>query len=150
MIIDEDNGSDNEKPAVTDVAGTAYRESMTSVDGFTRGPNGRVKFNKDTKKRRREDEELEDVEMADGEAGSTKAKKNKRKADARIGQEFKAKVGANLVLLLCSSSSYLAKQKAGGDVKKGGVDPYAYMSLSQATKKGGKGGRSQIGIVGKR
>jgi ribosomal RNA-processing protein 12 len=40
-------------------------------------------------------------------------------------------------------------QKAGGDVKKGGVDPYAYMTLSQAAKKkGGKSGR--IGIAGKR
>lgn len=38
-------------------------------------------------------------------------------------------------------------QKAGGDVKKGKVDPYAYLPLSQAaTRKG----RNRIGIAGKR
>lgn len=92
MIIDEpDAGTAGADAASTDVAGTAYRESMTSVDGFTRGPSGRVKFNKDTKKRRRENEEadVEDVEMADGESTN---KKNKRRTEVKLGQEFKAKV----------------------------------------------------------
>jgi len=135
MMIDSDSGSEaeaNVKRAGTDVAGSAYRESITSVDGFTRGPNGRIKFNKDTKKRRRENDEAEDVEMADGEAGSGKNKKNKQRSEVKLGHEFKAK-------------------KAGGDVKKGDVDPYAYMSLSQAAKKGGRGGhRAKTGITGKR
>lgn len=92
MIIDSDSDSDaNAKDVGGDVAGSAYRESITSVDGFTRGPNGRVKFNKDTKKRRRE-HEAEDVEMADGEAVSGKGRKNKRKSDVKLGHEFKAKV----------------------------------------------------------
>ncbi|TFK44425.1 armadillo-type protein [Crucibulum laeve] len=132
MIIDSGSDSDNEAAAPSveiDVAGSAYKESMTSVDGFTRGPNGRIKFNKDTKKRRRENEEVDgDIEMADVEAAAGK-KKPKRKSDVKLGQEFKAK-------------------KAGGDVKKGGVDPYAYLSLSQAAKKGGRG--NKIGIAGKR
>lgn len=92
MIIDEpDAETAGADAASTDVAGTAYRESMTSVDGFTRGPSGRVKFNKDTKKRRRENEEadVEDVEMADGESTN---KKNKRRTEVKLGQEFKAKV----------------------------------------------------------
>ncbi|KAG6920273.1 hypothetical protein DXG01_005042 [Tephrocybe rancida] len=132
MIIDDEQGSDNEGAGPsTDVAGTAYRETMTSVDGFTRGPNGRVKFNKDTKKRRREELEAEDIEMADGETGPAASKKNKRKAEPKLGHEFKAK-------------------RAGGDVKKKGVDPYAYLSLSQAAKKGGRGGRSNLGITGKK
>lgn len=38
-------------------------------------------------------------------------------------------------------------QKAGGDVKKGKLDPYAYLPLSQAAK---KKGRDRIGIAGKR
>lgn len=38
-------------------------------------------------------------------------------------------------------------QKAGGDVKKGKVDPYAYLPLSQAAK---RKGRDRIGITGKR
>ncbi|KAJ7163578.1 armadillo-type protein [Mycena crocata] len=129
MIIDDEGDAAEQGDAVVDVAGTAYRESMTSVDGFTRGANGRVKFNKDTKKRRRENEE-EDVEMGDGEGANNKSKKAKRKMEPKFGHEFKAK-------------------KAGGDVKKGGVDPYAYMSLSQAAKKG-SGRKEKMGIVGKR
>lgn len=38
-------------------------------------------------------------------------------------------------------------QKAGGDVQKGKVDPYAYLSLSQAATRKGRG---RIGIAGKR
>lgn len=97
MMIDSGSESDTEakaKRASTDVAGTAYRESITSVDGFTRGANGRVKFNKDTKKRRRENDEAEeDVEMADGDKG----KKSKRKSsEVKLGHEFKAKVNSIL------------------------------------------------------
>ena len=96
MIIDEAIDSDEEeKNAAADVAGTAYRESITSVDGFTRGPNGRIKFNKDTKKRRREDDTNQDVEMADVElASGDRSKKHKKKADPKFGHEFKAKVGS--------------------------------------------------------
>lgn len=106
MMIDSDSDSDAEdaKRASADVAGSAYRESITSVDGFTRGPNGRVKFNKDTKKRRRENNEAEDVEMRDAEAGPSN--KNKRKSEVRLGHEFKAKVTcfAMLVGLLVTDS----------------------------------------------
>jgi ribosomal RNA-processing protein 12 len=74
-----------------DVAGAAYRESIISVDGFTRGPNGRVKFNKNTKKRRRDDEDIEDVEMADGDNNFGKGRKHKRRSTEKFGQAFKAK-----------------------------------------------------------
>ncbi|KAH9951521.1 ribosomal RNA-processing protein 12 [Amylocystis lapponica] len=115
MVVDDDSPDEDADAAL---AGDAYRETITSADGFTRGPNGRVKFNKDTKKRRREAEEAdEDVEMATG------------MRYVKLGHEFKAK-------------------KAGGDIKKGGVEPYAYMSLSQAAKKHGRG--SRVGIAGKR
>ncbi|KAG5221476.1 NUC173-domain-containing protein [Salix suchowensis] len=86
----DDEAADNQQGE--DVVGTAYHESLTSVDGFTRGPKGQVKFNKDTKKRRREaDERDQDVEMADPEAAQAKPPKNKKKTDVRPGQEFKAK-----------------------------------------------------------
>ncbi|KAF4621075.1 hypothetical protein D9613_000384 [Agrocybe pediades] len=128
MIIDDSDSDDAQAEQQEDVVGSAYRETMTSVDGFTRGPNGKIKFNKDTKKRRRE--EVEDVEMADVEETKSdpRHKKTKKHNEPKIGHEFKAK-------------------KAGGDVKKGGVDPYAYLSLSQAAKAGKKG---RIGIAGKR
>ncbi|KIK91816.1 hypothetical protein PAXRUDRAFT_34789 [Paxillus rubicundulus Ve08.2h10] len=131
VIPAEESDSDIEVSALKaakDVGGSAYRESLTSVDGFARGPNGRIKFNKDTKKRRRENEEDgRDVEMADGET-PVETKKNKRRSEVKLGHEFKAK-------------------KSGGDLKKGGLDPYAYLPLSQAAK---KKGRNKIGIAGKR
>jgi hypothetical protein len=92
MVIDDADDSGIEDAAMADVGGTAYRESVTSVDGFTRGPNGRVKFNKDTKKRRREMQEIEDEAMVDGDDGTTKSNKSGRKANIRLGHEFKAKV----------------------------------------------------------
>ncbi|KAH7888705.1 armadillo-type protein [Phlebopus sp. FC_14] len=131
LIPGEESDSDIEvsaRKAAKDVAGSAYRESVTSVDGFTRGPNGRIKFNKDTKKRRRDIEDEDgDVEMADGETPAV-SKNNKRRSELKLGHEFKAK-------------------KAGGDVKKGSLDPYAYLPLSQAAKRKGKRG---IGIAGKK
>ncbi|KAF9812553.1 hypothetical protein IEO21_06143 [Rhodonia placenta] len=125
MVIDKDDSDADGGEAVAD---DAYRESITSADGFKRGQNGRIKFNKDTKKRRRENEADEDVEMADADAISP-GKKSKRKIEQKLGHEFRAK-------------------KAGGDIKKGGVEPYAYLSLAQAAKRHGRG--SKVGIAGKR
>lgn len=92
MVIDEsdsEGGEENEEEK--SFVGNAYQESLASVDGFTRARNGRIKFNKDTKKRRRNEELEEDVEMEDGT--TPKSKKNKRKADApKLGHTFKAKV----------------------------------------------------------
>ncbi|THH08369.1 hypothetical protein EW145_g2754 [Phellinidium pouzarii] len=124
------------------LGGGAYHETLTSTDGFTRDSRGRVKFHKDTKKRRRDAADAEgadenvDVEMADGDADASNKSRNKKlkqkqKSSTKIGQEFKAK-------------------RAGGDIKKGGVDPYAYLPLSQAAKGGrGKGGQ-KITVTGRR
>jgi ribosomal RNA-processing protein 12 len=89
MYIDE--AQDEEGEEEEDVAGNAYRENLTSVDGFTRGRNGRVKFNKDTKKRRRDGELDEDVEMEDG-TGPKPKKSPKKAAPPKFGHSFKAKV----------------------------------------------------------
>jgi ribosomal RNA-processing protein 12 len=86
------------KPSPDDqLAGAAYKESLVSVDGFTRNPNGTIKFHKDTKKRRREEMEVADgdVEMEDASAtagGKENAKKSKKQKELRLGHEFKAKV----------------------------------------------------------
>lgn len=93
-IVIEESDSDAVGVGEPDVAGTAYRETLTSVDGFTRGPGGRIKFNKDTKKRRRENAiEDEDVEMVETEPARIGGKK---KSDVRLGHEFKAKVWIEL------------------------------------------------------
>lgn len=98
MIIDDDNNSDSDNGKknrmVEDVAGNAYRETITSVDGFTRRPNGQVKFHKDTKKRRREndDQRGSDIEMIDATQLDSHRKSSKRQEVVKLGQEFKAKV----------------------------------------------------------
>lgn len=96
MIIGEAD-EDEDAAMEDDVAGVAYRETMTSADGFTRGPNGRVRFNKDTKKRRREDDDAEDVEMMDLD-GSAGRKPEKKRPQPKLGHEFKAKVSCLTIL----------------------------------------------------
>lgn len=94
VIPAEESDSDVEagvRKAAKDVAGGAYKESLTSVDGFTRDSKGRVKFNKDTKKQRRENEDEDgDVEM--GDETLTSDRKNRRRPEVKLGHEFKAKV----------------------------------------------------------
>ena len=131
MVIDSSASSDEAGAAADDVAGTAYREQMTSADGFTRDARGRVKFNKDTKKRRRENADEDNSMDVDIDAAmGIKERPAKRRSDGAsgLGREFKAK-------------------KAGGDIKRGGVDPYAYVTLGQAAKKGGVGKKARSGIA---
>jgi ribosomal RNA-processing protein 12 len=96
MIIDDGDEANGEKMEVEeDVVGTAYRDSIRSIDGFSRGPNGRVKFNKDTKKRRREEleGETEDVEM--GDVAANAGRRNKKHSPEKLGKEFRSKVRAS-------------------------------------------------------
>ena len=93
MIIGVGGEANDETMKVEeDVVGTAYRDSIRSADGFSRGPGGRVKFNKDTKKRRREELEgdTEDVEM--GDVAATAGRKNKKHSPEKLGKEFRSKV----------------------------------------------------------
>lgn len=93
MIIgDGDEANDEVMEVEEDVVGTAYRDSIRSTDGFSRGPNGRVKFNKDTKKRRREEleGEAEDVEM--GDVTASMGRKSKKHSPEKLGKEFRSKV----------------------------------------------------------
>jgi ribosomal RNA-processing protein 12 len=121
MVIDESNSEGpSPKAAATDVAGTAYRESITSVDGFTRGPKGQVKFNKDTKKRRRDNADIgEDVEMMDGDADSGKGK-HKRRSDIKLGHEFKAKVKSSALVRLYILLNDCMTTEGGWRCEKGG------------------------------
>jgi len=93
MIIDDGDEANGETMEVEeDVVGTAYRDSIRTVDGFSRGTNGRVKFNKDTKKRRREEleGETEDVEM--GDVAADAGRKGKKRSPEKLGKEFRSKV----------------------------------------------------------
>ncbi|QRW23973.1 ribosomal RNA-processing protein 12 [Rhizoctonia solani] len=135
MVVEESSDED-EQDAGDDVAGAAYREMLTSTDGQTRDSSGKVRFAKDTKKRRaleREDAG-DDVEMADGtDAGLAREspKKKSKRNVIKVGGEFKAK-------------------NAGGDVKRQSQqDPYAYLPLGSLNKKKGRQG-PRISITGRR
>ncbi|KAG0225324.1 hypothetical protein BGX31_007682 [Mortierella sp. GBA43] len=120
---DEDEEPDQETMEL-DQAENNYLESLKSVDGFTRGQGGKIKFNKTNRRgvMGKDDDMDMDMEMAGG-PGPIRSKNPKEKKPAKaIGQEFRAK-------------------KAGGDVKKGRVDPYAYVPLT-SLRKGPNGGLS--------
>ncbi|KAI1310281.1 hypothetical protein EDD11_003750 [Mortierella claussenii] len=132
MIDDSDSdnegnaGEDEEVDQETmdlDQAENNYLESLKSVDGFTRGQGGKIKFNKTNKRGVVGKDEDTEMEQAGG-AGPIRSKGVKdQRSNKILGQEFKAK-------------------KAGGDVKKKGrVDPYAYVPLT-SLRKGAKEGLS--------
>ncbi|KAG0310884.1 hypothetical protein BGZ99_010502 [Dissophora globulifera] len=131
LVIDESSDSDaadggpdgeevDQETMELDQAENNYLESLKSVDGFTRGQGGKIKFNKTNKRGvlAGKDEDTE-MEMAGG-PGPIRSKPGAGGAQQRqnkvVGQEFRAK-------------------KAGGDVKKKGrVDPYAYVPLTSLRK----------------
>lgn len=98
MVIDDEDAPEASAPVGDALAGAAYKEQMTSVDGFTRTPSGKVKFNKNTKKRRAEEARDEDVEMEDasGAPAGPELKKKKKQETVQLGSEFKAKVCCTL------------------------------------------------------
>ncbi|KAG0291473.1 hypothetical protein BGZ96_005168 [Linnemannia gamsii] len=125
---DENEGGDDdeevdEETMELDQAENNYLESLKSVDGFTRGQGGRIKFNKTNKRGVVGKDDDTEMEQAGG-AGPIRSKGLKDQRPAKLmGQDFKAK-------------------KAGGDVKKKGrVDPYAYVPLT-SLRKGAKEGLS--------
>ncbi|KAF8932831.1 hypothetical protein BGZ58_006769 [Dissophora ornata] len=131
LVIDESSDSDNAEEAEEidqetmelDQAENNYLESLKSVDGFTRGQGGKIKFNKTNKRGVLGKDEDTEMEQAGG-PGPIRSKGGRDQRTTKVlGQEFKAK-------------------KAGGDVKKKGrVDPYAYVPLT-SLRKGAKEGLS--------
>ena len=65
----------------------ALYEGLRYVNGFTRGPNGKVKFHKDTEKRRREEMSEDGVDKADT-ALEERASKSKKRNEVKVGQQF--------------------------------------------------------------
>ncbi|KAF9179181.1 hypothetical protein BGZ51_007162 [Haplosporangium sp. Z 767] len=119
---DEDEEVDEEQMEL-DQAENNYLESLKSLDGFTRGQGGKIKFNKTNKRGVLGKDEDTEMEQAGGPGPiRSKGPKEQRPTKA-LGQDFKAK-------------------RAGGDVKKKGrVDPYAYVPLT-SLRKGAKEGLS--------
>ncbi|SPO28862.1 related to RRP12 - Protein required for normal pre-rRNA processing [Ustilago trichophora] len=118
-------------PEAVDVegAGTAYINQARGVDGMAQVRGGAVKFNKNNKRSREAEREmeLEQIALEDAQdrarqvqSGKPAPADKKRRVKETIGKEFRAKRG-------------------GGDVIRNGKSPYAYVPLSQvAGKKAGK------------
>ncbi|TKY89072.1 hypothetical protein EX895_001603 [Sporisorium graminicola] len=124
-----DGGSDGQ-PVDVEGAGTAYINQARGVDGMAQVRGGAVKFNKNNKRTREAEREMELEQMALEESQDrarqvqsgrpTTQVDRKKRVKETIGKEFRAKRG-------------------GGDVIRNGKSPYAYVPLSQvAGKKAGK------------
>ncbi|CDU24950.1 related to RRP12-Protein required for normal pre-rRNA processing [Sporisorium scitamineum] len=151
MLIDDDEAPAGKKrvsfadgnddaPVDAEGAGTAYINQARGVDGMAQVRGGVVKFNKNNKRTREAEREVELEQMALEEAqdrarqvqsGKPVAQVDRKKrVKETIGKEFRAKRG-------------------GGDVIRNGKSPYAYVPLSQvAGKKAGKNG-DNVSYTGK-
>ncbi|PWN37806.1 NUC173-domain-containing protein [Meira miltonrushii] len=149
VIEDPDEPQTDEEENQIDVegAGRAYLDRERGVHGMSTDKNGKVRLNKNNKRNRAADEEMEAEQMeleeqlaalqrqreAASETNGTSATNNKKRKQERkqIGQEFRAK-------------------KAGGDIKRGETSPFAYVPLQKVGgKKPGKAGKSDIRFLGK-
>ena len=106
MTVDDDNsGSDilHVKSESEYIGAKVYRESLTSIGGFTRGPQGLNKFYKDTQMRRREEMSEDGVEMTDAvvedgrsrsrERNRVKSSKQKLAAPDTLSKHFQGLTG---------------------------------------------------------
>ncbi|EST09064.1 hypothetical protein PSEUBRA_001400 [Kalmanozyma brasiliensis GHG001] len=137
LIDDEENPSSKKRvafapatdaPVDVDGAGTAYINQARGVDGTTQVRGGAIKFNKNNKRTREAEREMELEQMAVEDAqdrarqvqgGRPAHADKKRRGKETIGKEFRAKRG-------------------GGDVIRNGKSPYAYVPLSQVAGKKAK------------
>ncbi|KAK4047072.1 pre-rRNA processing protein [Microbotryomycetes sp. JL201] len=143
MRFEEDSSDSDAEATAASTAGRsrgmgAYLEAMKGEDGHVTDAKGRVKFNKTQGKRARgdvdEEDEDGDVPVTAGlkelEVANNNKRKKQRQEKSSIGSEFKAK-------------------RAGGDVKKNGMQPYAYVPLANVAGKKAKSSKGpKLGITG--
>lgn len=95
MVIDdsESETEQQKQPSVADrLAGSAYQTALTSVDGMRRDDKGRLKFNKNTKRGRALEEEMDTDMLQDIMAEEPSKKKKAKKEVEKLGGEFRSKV----------------------------------------------------------
>ncbi|GAA5869257.1 hypothetical protein JCM3774_004186 [Rhodotorula dairenensis] len=142
-VEDSDSGEDNDDDSAAGPrAGSsrgmgAYVEAMEGEDGHSRDAKGRIRFNKTQGKRSRDRDDDDggngegDVPVTEGlkELEIKKRFKKQKKETVHVGNEFKAK-------------------RAGGDVKKDGMQPYAFVPLQQVAGKKSNQKGPKLGITG--
>jgi ribosomal RNA-processing protein 12 len=147
VIEDEENGeAATEEGAQIDVegAGRAYLDRERGTHGLTT-KDGVVRLNKNNKRNRAADDAMDEEQIAleeqlaamvaEREAG--KAAATKQQSAASKGKHERKQIG----------SEFRAK-KAGGDIKRGDVSPFAYVPLSDVGgKKKGSSGKSDVRIL---
>jgi ribosomal RNA-processing protein 12 len=132
IVADSDSDLDvaviegKKRPSLNDaLAGAAYKETLVSVDGFRRNPNGTIKFHKDTKKQRKEEIDMDvDMDMDPEDAAGNKRsgvgpQRTPKKKPAKIGQEFKAKVSILSLFFEHELNSYALTESWWRHQKKG-------------------------------
>ncbi|ORX63932.1 NUC173-domain-containing protein [Basidiobolus meristosporus CBS 931.73] len=119
LMIDESSDDSEEEPVELTAeqkalreAESNYLEAMTSKEGYTRVGN-RIKF---SNKRRGNEDDFPEEDDDTPARPQAQGKKRRGKDGQIVGKEYKAK-------------------KAGGDVKKGRLDPYAYVPLNPTALK---------------
>lgn len=140
MLIDEPElkaGDERGAQSVdVDGAGRAYLDKERGTHGLT-SKDGVMRINKNNKRNRAADEELEREQMAleEQQEGQQKQQQSTAPAEKTAGKRVKTAIGAEF-----------KARKAGGDVKKGQQSPYAYVPLNQI---GSKNKRSNVKILAK-
>ena len=102
MVIAESDDSNDENDRK--VEGSAFVSAQRGVDGQTRGAGGAVRFSKNTKRAREEENAMDIDDERPKKDGGVKVKdkaelakdRRQRKMKARLGEEFRAKVGLRL------------------------------------------------------
>jgi ribosomal RNA-processing protein 12 len=100
MVIPDENEQmdQDDSAAARNVEGTAFMSAQTGVDGATRDARGNLKFNKNTKRSRMEDDDM-DVDFDESIKKAympEQKKKKKQEGNKRLGEEFRAKVSVKL------------------------------------------------------
>jgi len=104
-------GSDDEMAGQVNtrlhMEGSAFMAAQHGVDGATRDSRGGLKFNKNTKRGRQEEEEM-GIDL-DEVMGPKKEPKKRKEQNKKLGEEFKAKVSSLSVDEITADDSALAE-----------------------------------------
>lgn len=102
IIPNENSDDEGDVPASRNVEGTAFMTAQRGTDGSFRDAKGNLKFNKNTK-RNRADEDMMDLDEVMGEKKGDSDKKKKKRALEKLGSEFKSKVGTSALIVSCAT-----------------------------------------------